>query len=346
MNIWDKQHLNFSRREFLGTSLAGLSAGLSGNLFAQEEKEKPKKAKVSITFDLEMSRHYPKREMMEWDYQKGNLNEETKNYSLEAARIASDLGGVIHYFCVGRVLEQKNIDWLKEIHELGHAIGNHTYDHVNIWAKKPLETQFRFQRSPWLVKGMSAEQIIRQNIRMTTLGMKERLGFEPNGFRSPGGSYLGLDDREDVQQMILDEGFQWISSRYPQHLYSERGKEPTEEVFASIVEAMKISQPEVYPTGLVEIPMSPLGDVAAFRTSSWKISHFLKSIKNCIDWAIENGGIFDFLCHPSIMYVEDPGFETVKYICDLVKNSNGQAELVTLDVIAEDYVSRKPEVNS
>jgi len=62
-------------------------------------------AQIAITLDLEMSRHYPQRNMMEWDYQKGNLDEATKKYSLDAARIAKDRGALIHFFCVGRVLE-------------------------------------------------------------------------------------------------------------------------------------------------------------------------------------------------------------------------------------------------
>ena len=79
------------------------------------------KAQIAITLDLEMSRKYPTRDMMEWDFQKGNLNEPTKNYSLAAARLTRDLGGLIHFFCVGRVLEQANIDWLKQIAEMGLA---------------------------------------------------------------------------------------------------------------------------------------------------------------------------------------------------------------------------------
>ncbi|MFN0055855.1 MAG: polysaccharide deacetylase family protein [Planctomycetales bacterium] len=41
---------------------------------------------------------------------------------------------MIHFFCVGRVLEQPNVDWLKEIAAAGHPIGNHTYDHVAVLA--------------------------------------------------------------------------------------------------------------------------------------------------------------------------------------------------------------------
>jgi hypothetical protein len=34
--------------------------------------------RIAITMDLEMSRDYPQRGMREWDFQKGNLDEETK----------------------------------------------------------------------------------------------------------------------------------------------------------------------------------------------------------------------------------------------------------------------------
>ena len=84
--------------------------------------------------------------MLEWDYQKGNLDETTKKYSVKAAEMAIELGGIIHFFLVGRVLEQSNIDWLKTIAKAGHPIGNHTYDHVNVLAKKPTDTPSRCRR--------------------------------------------------------------------------------------------------------------------------------------------------------------------------------------------------------
>ncbi len=293
------------------------------------------KAQIAITLDLDMSRMYPTRDVMEWDFQKGNLNDPTKNYSLKAARITKDLGGLIHFFCVGRVLEQANIDWLKQIAEMGHPVGNHTYDHVNVWSTKPEQTQFRFQRSPWLIRGRTVPQILRENIRITTLAMKQRAGIDADGFRTPGGSYLALNGREDIQQLLLDEGFNWVSSKYPRHKSSKAGEEPTEAIFDSIVEALTEAQPYRYPTGLVEVPMSAISDVGAFRTSRWKLSHFLKSIQQCVEWAIDNQGVFDLLCHPSIMYVEDPNFEVVKLICELVKQSGDKAEIVGLSTIAK-----------
>ena len=299
------------------------------------EKRDAKKARIAITLDLEMSRKYPTRDMMEWDFQKGNLNEATKKYALDAARVAKERGGLIHFFCVGRVLEQANIQWLKEIAEMGHPIGNHTYDHVNVWATKPKQTQFRFQRSPWLIRGKTAKEIIRDNIRITTLAMKQRAGIDADGFRTPGGSSAALNGREDIQQMLLDEGFTWVSSKYPRHKSSKAGTEPTEDVFASIVNAQQQAQPYAYPTSLIEIPMNPISDVGAFRTSRWKLAHFLKSVRQCVEWTIENGAVFDFLCHPSIMYVEDPKLETIKLICDLVKQAGDKAQIVGLSTIAK-----------
>ena len=58
-------------------------------------------------------------------------------------------GGVIQFFLVARALEQENVDWLKEIIQTGHSVGNHTYDHVYLLAAKPEEIQYRFARAPW-----------------------------------------------------------------------------------------------------------------------------------------------------------------------------------------------------
>ncbi|QDT45824.1 Polysaccharide deacetylase [Gimesia alba] len=328
-----------SRRSFMSL-LAASTLGLQTKITRSEDTTTRPKAQIAITFDLEMSRQYPRREMLEWDYQKGNLNQATKDYSLKAAETAKASGGIIHFFCVGRVLEQKDAGWLKKISETGHPIGNHTYDHVNVWATEPQKTQFRFQRSPWLLGGKTAEQVIRQNIRLTTEAMQQRLEIAADGFRTPGGSNTALDQREDLQKMLLAEGFHWVSSKYPKHKTSPVGEKPGQEIYQSILKAQQAAQPYIYPTGLIEIPMSPISDVGAFRTSQWKLKYFLKSVELCIQQAIEQGGVFDFLCHPSIMYVEDPQFETVKLICNLVNQAGDRAEIVGLSDIAK-RVSKK-----
>ena len=293
-----------------------------------------KKARIAITLDLEMSAEYPTRGMTEWNYEKGNLDAPTKQYAVEAARLVKSYGGVIHFFCVGRVLEQPDVSWLKEIVDAGHPVGNHTYDHVYVLAKTAEETQFRFRRSPWLVEGQTAEQVIRSNIRLTTEAMKSRLGIAPNGFRTPGGFSDGLIDRIDVQKLLKEEGFNWVSAKYPAHDAGKPETQPDENVYRSIVEAQSRAQPFVYPTGLIEIPMSPISDVNAFRTNHWKLEWFLEAIRREVAWAIDNAAVFDLLAHPSCLVVEDPKLESIRLICELVKAAGDRAEIVGLDRIA------------
>lgn len=293
-------------------------------------------ARIAITLDLEMSAQYPQRGMVEWNYEKGNLDEPTKRYALEAARIVRQAGGVLHFFCVGRVLEQPDVEWLKEIAALGHPVGNHTYDHVNVKAREAVEAQFRFQRAPWLVSGKSAAEVIRENIRVAAAALESRVRIKANGFRTPGGFHNGLDDRPDVQEMLLDLGYTWVSSKYPPHPVGKPGAAPGTDVYAGIVAAQRAAQPYRYPTGLVEIPMSPISDVTAFRSNQWKLDYFLKAIGDAVDWAIAERSVFDFLAHPSCLVVEDPEFATIRLICDRVARAGAAAaELASLDRIAE-----------
>ena len=324
--------LPFSRRDWLSAATAGTLGWICPGLFASPEN--PRKARIAITLDLEMSAQYPRREQTEWNYEKGNLDDATKRYSVEAAKRVKELGGVIHFFCVGRVLEHPSVDWLKQIAADGHAVGNHTYDHVYVKATKPEETQFRFQRAPWLVEGLTAREIIERNIRVTTKALKTRAGIEVNGFRTPGGFNNGLTDKPDVQQMLLDQGFTWVSSKYPAHLYGKVGETPTVDIFESIVKAQTDAQPFVYSSGLIEVPMSPISDVGAFRSTRWSLDAYLKAIRLAVVWAIENRAVFDLLAHPSCLVVEDPDFRIVRLICELVRAAGDRAEIVTLDKIA------------
>ena len=50
------------------------------------------KALIAITLDLEMSRQYPTCDQMHWDYEKGNLDADTKAYAVEAAAGSSGRG--------------------------------------------------------------------------------------------------------------------------------------------------------------------------------------------------------------------------------------------------------------
>jgi len=321
---------SLSRRRLL----AGLAAVPLVPLFARAGAGAARKAQIAITLDLEMSRNFPTWDDLHWDYEKGNLNEETKRYTVEACQRVKARGGKVHCFVVGRVLEQEKVEWLSQLAADGHSLGNHTYDHVYVLATKPEEVQFRFRRAPWLLEGKSAQQAIADNVRLATAAMKARLGVAPIGFRTPGGFANGLADRPDVQKLLQDQGYRWVSSKYPPHPVGEMGKPPTPEVLAGIVKAQEAAQPFAYPGGLIEVPMSPISDVNAFRNGRWRLEDFLEAIRQGVTWAIEQRAVFDFLCHPSCMYVMDPNFRAVELICDLVRQAGDRAELVDLDRIA------------
>ena len=319
-----------ARREFLAAGMAG-AVSLRA---AQEDPVLRGKALIAITLDLEMSRNFPTRETTHWDYEKGNLNEESKRYTVEAARRIKACGGVLHSFAVGQVFEHESVDWLKGIVAAGHSVGNHTYDHVNVLARKREDIQFRFRRAPWLIEGRSIHEVLRDNVSACTLAMRNRLGISPDGFRTPGGFAGGLTARPDLQRMLLDLGFRWASSKYPRHPIGEPGREPSQSVYDAITAAQADAQPFVYPTGLVEIPMSAPSDINAFRNGRWKLDWFLEAVRRSVTWAIENRGVFDFLGHPSCLYVTDPEFRAIDLICDLVQKAGDRAALVDLNAIA------------
>ncbi|MFN9717624.1 MAG: polysaccharide deacetylase family protein [Planctomycetota bacterium] len=299
-------------------------------------------AKIAITMDLEMARNFPTWESTHWDYEKGNLNEETRRYALEAARRVKQAGGLVHFFVVGQLFEQADLGWLQEIVEMGHPIGNHTYDHINLTATKPSELQYRFQRSPWLLRKLSVVDAIRDNVRMTSEAMQERLGIRPSGFRTPGGFSDGLNQHADVRAILREEGFDWISSLYPSHPNSEPMQEPSEEVLQGIVDAQVRAQPFQYVDGMVEVPMSPISDIGAFRNGRWKLDWFLKSLRQCLSWTIDRGAVFDFLAHPACLYVTDPEYRAIDLICSIVRDAGDRATIVDLATIARQFQRPSP----
>lgn len=317
--------------------LGGAAAAAGCLLPGRSGAESPlpfKQAQVAITLDLEMSRNFPKWEDTHWDFEKGNLNEEAKRYTVEACRRVKAAGGVVHCFAVGRVLEQADAKWLENIAADGHPVGNHTYDHGNVLATKLEDIQYRFQRAPWLVEGQQPDRVIRENIRLTNLALKQRCGIEVQGFRTPGGFSEGLAGRADVQTMLQELGFTWVSSKYPKHPLGDPGREPTADVYAGIVAAQAEAQPFAYAGGLVEVPMSPISDISAFRGGRWKLDWFLKAVRLAVEWSIDQHALFDFLGHPSCLYVVDPEFRTIDLICELVAKSNRSATLTDLGTIA------------
>src|SRR5262249_4056027 len=152
------------------------------------------------------------------------------------------------------------------------------------------DVQFRFRRAPWLIDGQKPLDVIRENVRLTTAALKVRLGVDPAGFRTPGGFANGLADRPDVQQLLRDAGVTWVSSQYPARPLGAAGQEPTAAVLDGLVGAQAAAQPFLYPGGLIEVPMSPISDIGAFRNGRWKLEWFLEAIRRGVEWALDNRG--------------------------------------------------------
>src|SRR5436305_8559654 len=132
------------RRLLAGSLTAGAGLMLCGHSSRREASDQdggrpaPRdRALIAITLDLEMSRNFPTWDQTHWDYEKGNLDAPTKRYAVEAARRVKARGGVIHFFALGQTMEQDDVGWLRAIVAQGHPVGNHTYDHVNVLARRP-----------------------------------------------------------------------------------------------------------------------------------------------------------------------------------------------------------------
>jgi hypothetical protein len=176
--------------------------------------------------------------------------------------------------------------------------------------------------------------VIVENIRLTSAALKTRVGVDAASFRTPGGFADGLADRADVRSWLRDLGFGWVSSKYPAHPLPEPGREPTAEYLDAIVRVQEAAQPFAYPDGLIEVPMSPVSDIVAFRTGRWQLDWFLRAVRRGVEWAIERRAAFDFLGHPSCLYVVDPRFRAIDLICELVQKAHDRAAIVGLDALA------------
>src|SRR5439155_19793004 len=169
------------------------------------------------------------------------------------------------------------------------------------------DIQFRFRRAPWLIEGKTPSEVIAGNIRLAESALKHRIGIAPAGFRTPGGFTNGLADRPDLQAMLQKLGYSWVSSKYPAHPIADTsGMRPDAKVLAGILAAQEQAQPFVYPSGLIEVPMSPISDVGAFRSGRWPLEAFLEAIRAAVTWAIDHRAVFDLPAHPSCLGVADP----------------------------------------
>jgi len=76
-----------------------------------------------------------------------------------------------NFFLLGRSFKNyKNVNLFKNIIREGHSVGNHTYNHINIKAKKIKQLQTFYIKNQKLLKGFkNVFEVIRYEIEKTSI---------------------------------------------------------------------------------------------------------------------------------------------------------------------------------
>ena len=273
-------HRHWTRRRFLAAAGAGATAAAAGagvNLRAADGD----RALVAITLDLEMSRNFPARTDTHWDFEKGNLNDETKRYTVEACRRVKAAGGVLQLLRGRPGLRAASTGSRRSSRPAIPSATTPTTTST-CWPRGR-RTSSSGSSGSWLIAGRAPSEVIRDNIRLVNSrrGCRRVLGIAtPAGLSHPRWpSPTGCERRPDLREMLRAAGLGWVSSLYPRHPNTPAGEEPGATIYDSIVRAQADAQPFVYPDGLIEIPMSPdQRHWAPSSTGRWQLESFWKAI--------------------------------------------------------------------
>jgi peptidoglycan/xylan/chitin deacetylase (PgdA/CDA1 family) len=287
--------------------------------------------RLSLTLDIEMCTNFPYWTDV-WDYRKGAIDEQTKLHIGKLADLAQELGVRFQWFVLGAAVEADDIDYLRRLIAEGHAVGNHTYCHVNVKAQRFEDLQVVYREDPGRLQGADTPlDVIAQEISCTSDLIEVRLGARPQGFRTPGGFGNGLQDVPAVKDWLKDQGFAYCSSHYDCPL-------PTEKPFTRDVmergvgESLRSLQPYRYPNGLLEIPMMGISDIHAYRVRDLDRGEYTRLLLHGVEIAAREDLTFSLLMHPQVQACRDPHGETVRRLVEKTMALGGV--VVTNDEVA------------
>jgi len=218
----------------------------------------------------------------------GHLNEDIEKYILRLAGLAEDHGARLQFFLEGNTMEDPPDLWI-EILKRGHAVDQHTYDHISL-VNTPLDE-------------------IRRQLTLTKDLLAERLNTDNIGLRGPGGYAMGLHGRQDVQQVIVEAGIKYAST---QDAYKPSKnpafQPPTDE---RTIEMLGDLQPCYYPTGLLEIPFCCWQDRSFFDVDvggdpTRPVDDWIAYLKRAVDFVYDRGLFLTLTVHPSTGFKHDP----------------------------------------
>ncbi len=268
---------------------------------------------VAITFDVEMAaKNWPYWDS-DWSCRKHLIADEVKLYVDKINDLADEYDAHVHYFVMGAALEQPDIRYLHDAAAAGHAIGNHTYSHVNVIAKTPEDLSPSYTRGDLHIGDRSPRQVVEDEISLTHRLIQEQLGVEPVGFRTPGGFRSGtIANEPELLDFLKSLGYPFCSAVYDGML--PEGADPATaapEIFARCIRDL---QPFRYPNGLWEIPLMGISDCIAFRSFKLMLNEWLDAVAIGLRTAIEENLVFSICCHPAILAAVDPHLHTMRLI--------------------------------
>jgi peptidoglycan/xylan/chitin deacetylase (PgdA/CDA1 family) len=221
------------------------------------------------------------------------------HHLLDLCSVADDRGARLQFFAQGMSFEQP-CDCLREIAARGHDIDQHTWSHIS------------------LIDASLAE--VEDEIARTNAAFEERLGFRPVGLRAPDMYRNGIQDRPDVQEMILRQGLGFVSSDYSTRLRSHAHDKAADD---NAARNMKHLQPRWYPGGgedtprLLEIPAPGYSDRDFLDNLHGSVDDWIAHIKACIEFAYNLGGlIYAPHLHVDTHLRHDPELRVIRAIFD------------------------------
>ena len=214
-------------------------------------------------------------------------------YLARILRVAGSHGARLQFCACGQGVEEYPFE-IQSIHGGGHSIDSHLYTHRVMLTHPALqvveelvltEQAFSAQRIPW------------------------------SGIGAPGMYVNGIEDCPEVQEALVDRGYQWCSTKYNRDL-------PLEEM-----------QPTWLNEWLLEIPCAGVSDRGYFRDEGASIQGFLDQVLGMLDEAKQKGLVYAIDLHPGVLAKNDPE-------CEFVTRVLAHADEIGVPVVTMDKVSQ------
>ena len=207
---------------------AGVQAEPAVEVTSRPQAEQP--ALVAITLDLEMSRNFPVWEATEWDYEKGNLNAETKRYTVEVCRrVKAEAAWYTRSPSVGSASNQTSsgCDRLPRT-------APRRQSHLRPCERQAMRLdghQARFRRSRGWPRRTPAD-LIAENIRLWTIALKDRCGSTWLVFALPAAMPTGWPIGPTCRKCFSRKGSVGRAASIPNTRSERLANRPTAEVLA------------------------------------------------------------------------------------------------------------------